>query len=51
MNFQELYDKAQKAGMEAANGHVPRPMIVQEHKDMMDDNSPVEKEYYVPQGI
>lgn len=47
----DLYHHAVKAGKEAMGKCTPTPMIVSQHQNMLDDNSPVEKEYYVPQGV
>lgn len=40
-----LHDKAILAGIEAAAKCVPTPMIVQEHKNPLDNSSPVVREY------
>jgi hypothetical protein len=50
VNWQELYDKAHKAGMEAARKCIPTPMIVEERSNPLNDNSKVKNSYYVPQG-
>jgi len=50
-NWQQLWDKAHQAGLEAANNHTPTPMVVQQHQNACDDNSPVTKQWYVPQGV
>jgi len=47
----ELYQMAVEAGKVAAAKTKPTPMIVRQHKDMFDDNSEVEKEYFVPSGV
>jgi len=49
--WQELYDKALQAGREAAKACTPTPMVVQQHANMMDDNSPVVKQWHVPDGV
>lgn len=41
----ELYDRAYAAGVQAANACIPTPMIVQEHANPLDDNSPVVRTY------
>lgn len=51
VDWKELYEKADKAGREAANNCVPTPMIVSQRVNPLDDNSRVEKEYFVPQGV
>lgn len=50
-DWDELYDKAHKAGVEAAEKCIPTPMIVQQHAVPLDDNSPVVKQWHVPQGV
>ena len=42
---QRIYDEAHAAGMAAAKKCVPTPMIVSEHANPWDDNSPVVKQY------
>jgi hypothetical protein len=49
--FKRLWQKALELGYDAGNSYTPTPMIVQEHKNMADDTSPVVKEYHVPQGV
>ena len=44
-NFNEVYAEARKAGMSAAEACVPTPMIVCEHSNPLDDNSPISREY------
>lgn len=46
-----LLQKAHEAGQIAADSCTPIPMIVQQHLNMADDDSPIVKEYHVPQGI
>lgn len=48
---QALYDRAHKAGMSAMGYCQPTPMIVQQHRNMLDDSSPVVKSYYVGGGV
>lgn len=43
----EAWDAAQAAG----DGHTPTPMVVQRHANQLDDSSPVEREWHVPQGV
>lgn len=47
----KLHEEGVKSGMLALLAKVPTPMVVQEHKCMMDDSSPVEKEYFVEGGV
>ena len=49
--FKALYEKAYGAGMVAGNESVPTPMVVSQHKNMLDDNSEVVKSYYVEGGV
>ncbi len=49
--FEMLYLNGRKAGLEAADRMTPVPMIVSEHSNMMDDNSPVKKSWYVADGV
>jgi hypothetical protein len=51
MDFESLYNKAHAAGMLAAGNHIPTPMIVQQHENMMNDNSPVVKNYFCSGGV
>jgi hypothetical protein len=51
MNYPEMYEKAHAAGIAAMNEKVPVPIIVQQHQNMADDSSPVQKSWYVPQGM
>ena len=49
--WQALFDEGVHAGNNAAAACVPSPMVVQQHKNQLDDNSPVEKEYFVSEGL
>lgn len=49
-DFQELFNKADKAGMEAVESLNVTPMVVQSHANPLDDNSPVTESYYIPDG-
>ena len=49
--FNSIYWEAVKAGKEAAEKCMPNPMVVQEHENMLDDNSPVKKSYFVADGV
>lgn len=48
--FEKIWDKAVKAGEQAMKATTPTPMVVEQHESPLDDNSPVEKSWYVPQG-
>jgi hypothetical protein len=51
MNAQEIYTTAREAGLAAAAAAQVQPMIIQQHKNMLDDNSPVVKQYFVSDGV
>jgi hypothetical protein len=44
-DFQAIYNEARQAGLKAGNECVPVPMVVTEHANPLDDNSPVVKRY------
>lgn len=46
-----IFNLAVEAGSVAAKAKVPRPMVVEQHVDMLNDNSPVSKSWYVPSGV
>jgi len=48
--FKVIYDSAQEAGTAAGVACRPVPMVVQEHSNMLDDNSPVKQEWFVADG-
>jgi len=50
-DWQKIYDEAYTAGIKAGNECLPVPMVVQQHANMADDNSPVVKSYFVPGGV
>jgi spermidine/putrescine-binding protein len=47
----QIHNDAVKAGLEALNKCTPTPMVVQEHTNMLDDSSPVAKEWFVEGGV
>jgi len=49
--FKDLFEKAHEAGTAAAFLTQPVPMVVEEHRSMLDDASPVVKQWYVPGGV
>lgn len=49
-DWQALHDRAAAAGHAAATGVTPPTMIVSEHTDMLDDASPIRKQWIVPEG-
>lgn len=44
-NFQAVFDEAVEAGLEAGNLAKPTPMVVVEHRNQLDDNSPIKRTY------
>ena len=50
-DYVSILEMAEKAGMEAHEAKIPVPMIVQQHSNVLDDNSPVLKEYHVSEGF
>jgi hypothetical protein len=50
-DWRKLYDLAHAEGMKAGNAHNPTPMIVQQHANQLDDNSPVVKQWNVQSGV
>jgi hypothetical protein len=48
--FQELFLKARAAGLEAVNKLSVEPMVICEHKNLLDDTSPVTKRYVIADG-
>ena len=49
--FDALYQQAHEAGLEAMAKCTPTPMVVAQHKSPLNDNSPIVKGGYVPQGV
>lgn len=50
-HYVDLNDKAIAAGLAALKDATPTPMVVQQHANMLDDNSPVEKSWFVEGGV
>lgn len=50
-DWQKVYDEARQAGIDAGTLALPTPMVVQQHSNMLDDKSPVEKQWFVPDGV
>ena len=50
-NFQALFKTAQDAGLEAMLKTIPTPIVVEQHKNQLDDNSPVEQSWFVSDGV
>lgn len=51
MNFQEIYNEAHQEGLNAANNIKPTPMLVTQHANPLDDNSPIVQAWNVPDGV
>jgi len=51
MNIQDLYDDAREAGLVAAQCARVAPMIVSAHKNPLDANSEITKQYFVEDGV
>jgi hypothetical protein len=49
--WRKLWADAKEAGNQALLACVPIPMVVQQHSNMMDDNSKVTKEWVVEDGM
>ena len=49
--FKEVFDEAHRLGQIAAADHTPTPMVVQEHTNQLDDNSPVKQQWIVGGGV
>lgn len=47
----EIINDAIKAGRKAGQEHNPTPMVVEMHTDQLDDSSPVEQSWNVPDGV
>ena len=50
VDFQAIYNEAHQSGVTAANAKVPTPMVVQQHANQLDDNSPVVKQWVIAEG-
>lgn len=51
MTNEQMHLWCDKAGKKAADEHTPQAMVVQQHKHVLDDNSPVVKEWHVAGGV
>ena len=51
MDCKVIYQMADKAGQEAVERLQVRPMVVTQHSNPMDDNSPIERSWFVEDGI
>jgi hypothetical protein len=50
MDCQAIYNEAMQAGLNAGNDHQPNPMIVSQHTNPLNDNSPVVQSWQVSGG-
>jgi hypothetical protein len=48
--FARIWEEAVNAGMQAGTGNTPNPMIVEEHTNPLNDNSPVKQSWFVSEG-
>jgi hypothetical protein len=46
-----LFDRAEAAGMKASKAVTPVPMVVAQHANVLDDSSPVVKQWDAPEGV
>jgi hypothetical protein len=51
MDFAAIYAEANEAGYWAGTNHEPTPMVVQQHTNPLNDNSPVVQQWNVPSGV
>lgn len=51
VDYQAIYDEADKAGKAAAEIKVPTPMVVADHAVPLDDSSPIKQAWLVPGGV
>jgi hypothetical protein len=51
VNYPKIMAEAHDAGIAAGNAKSPTPMIVAQHENIFDDNSPIEKAWHVPSGV
>ena len=51
IKWADLYARAHSAGLEVAEQCIPAVMVVQQHENMMDDDSPVKQQWAVPEGV
>lgn len=49
--FQLLYNQARIAGLEAVKNLQVVPMVVNQHANLLDDTSPITKQYFVSGGV
>lgn len=50
-DYKAIWDEACATALKAMRDCIPEPMIVQQHKHVLDDNSPVTKQWDVPEGV
>lgn len=50
-SYSQILNEAHIAGMAAGEDKIPTPMVVAQHEDVLDDNSPIKQSWFVPQGV
>lgn len=51
MDCQRIFEMADKAGCEAVERLYVRPMVVTQHTNQFDDTSPIERSWFVEEGV
>ena len=51
IDFIGWWQEAMQAGLKAGGVITPTPMVVQQHRNMLDDGSPVVQQWHVPEGV
>jgi len=49
--YEQVYREAQEKAWQAWQELTPTPMVVEQHANMLDDSSPVVKQWYAPSGV
>ena len=47
----DIFNEAVQAGKDALDNCIPKPMVVEQHSNMLNDHSPVEKAWVVEGGV
>ncbi len=50
-DYAAIWNEASEAGLKALRECKPTPMVVQQHANVLDDNSPVVKQWGAPEGV
>lgn len=48
--YQQLYDAARQAGLAAVAGLKVVPMVINQHANLLNDNSPITQQFFVADG-